>query len=331
MNLQKFALVFYIMVFLTAMSSNATIAVIKKECQGEKMATNLLNNTITLQQALVLEHEEKNGIISDNIQAVISDSIKEGSIDGIQISNKTLFEDYRKYKSFLLLFPAKSINDLQGVFILSLGTKETGPKIPGFLSIRKAWMTQRGEKFSVFVEMKTNTSIDKHWAYTRYPKIRQVLISAYDDPNTAIQLPIFHKSLFPSQLLTSYQVQTKESWSVEEFVLPIEIIKQSKMIDRCEFLLEKLDRQFAISTGHFLQWSKALVTEKAIEQISSETEKFFLEKRINLSFNVTFESYNNTFTRKKKIRPLIQHPLTLIEANGEKLVGTIGISVFDTR
>lgn len=301
----------------------APMALVNWEGEMEKYTSKI----IFLQRALIIRNENNMGMVIQNIRADISEQLRQGVDKDVQITSGKILEDYQDTDEFLLLFPAEPINGLKGDFILALSVQSIDPTKTGILKIRRAWMVQSGDQFSVQLEMKANTTINKRWAYTRHPNVRQVHFRMFDDPDNVLEGQVFHQAVFPVQSSTSLQVRSGDGWTTEEFILVPQLIKQSQLIDRCEMLLEALDEKFTAKTGEFLQWSKPLVTLNGIETVASEVENHSLRQGKLISFNITVELNGQEITRKKRIQPLLQHSLTLIQEDGSRQVGTIGISI----
>ena len=283
--------------------------------------------TIPLEKALVLRNDERMGMVFQSILADVSEELRQGVEEGVQITSGQIMEDYRTTDEFLLLFPAKPVNGLMGQFILALSVQSVDPTTPGILRIRRAWMVQTGERFSVQVEMKANAAINEGWAYTRHPAVRQVYVAMFDDPDTVLEGQVFHQVPFRFQPSAVPQVRSAADWTTAEFVLDPYLVEQSRLIDYGEMLLEALDATFTARTGQYLQWSRPLVTLGRIETVASEEENRLLQEGERVSFNVTVEMDDQEITRKKRIRPLVQHSLTLVQEDGTRRAGTIGISV----
>jgi hypothetical protein len=265
------------------------------------------------------------GSVNQSIRAEVSDRLRQGLGEGIQISRGQVLEDYQDTDELLLLFPAKPINGLEGQFVLSLKVQESTTATGGTLKLRQAQMLKQGTQFSVQMMMQGNATVAGSWGYTRHPSIRQVYVAMFDDPDRVYESQVFHQTVFPVQSLDLRSARSEDNWIAIEFVLPLQLIEQSQVIDSCEMLLEALDARLTTGTGQYLQWSNSLTTLDNIEAVASETERRSLQK--GRLFNVTIELDNREITRGQRIRPVIRHALTLVEENGVKKAGTIGISI----
>lgn len=289
------------------------------------MTAESFDNIIPLQRALILRNEEKMGMVFQSIRAEISEQLSRGVRVGVQISSGRILEDYQDTDEILLLFPAEPINGLMGQFILMLSVQSVAPTTPGVLEIRQAEMVLDGEQFSVQLEMKANAPINHRWAYTRHPDMRQVYLAMFDDPNTLLEGEVFHLSVLPTQSSAPQQVPGQDGWTTLEFSLDPQLIGQSQIFDQCETLIEALDEEFTANTGQYLQWSRPLVSPDTIEVVASAAENRLLQK--GYAFNITLEIHDQEITRNKRIRSMLQHPLTLIEKDGTRRAGTIGCSI----
>ena len=306
---------------LLIMSCTYTETPIKLEGQMAQPTPNL----IPLQQALILRRTESMGTVNQSIRAEVSDRLRQGLGEGIQISRGQILEDYQDRDEVLLLFLAKPINGLEGQFVLSLKVKESTTATAGILKLRQAQISKNGNQVSVQIMMQGNATVTRRWGYTRHPAIRQFYVAMFDDPNQVYESQIFHQTVFPVQSLDLLSVRTEDNWIAIKFVLPPQLIEQSQVIDSCEMLLEALDARLTIGTGQYLQWSNSWTTLDNIEAVASEMEHRFLQK--GRLFNVTIELDNREITRGQRIRPVIRHALTLVEENGVKHPGIIGISI----
>ena len=290
------------------------------------MASERFDNTniIPFQQALILRNEERMGTVIQSIRDKVSEQLRQGVKEGIQISSGKIREDYWDVDELLLLFPAEPINGLMGQFILTLSVQSTDSSKPGILNVRRAWMVQSNEQSSARVEIKANAAINERWGYTRHPDVRQVYVAMFDDPDMDFEGQVFHQTVFPVQPSLPRYVQSETDWTTIEFILAPPLIAQAQSIDLCEALLEALDAKFAKKTGLYLQWSKSLVTLDTIETVASEVENSLLQE--NEFFNVTIEFDSQEIIRRKRIKPLMRYPLTLIANDGTRRAGTIGCS-----
>lgn len=283
--------------------------------------------TIPLERALALRNDERMGMVFQSILADVSEELRQGMEKGVEITSEQILEDYRVTDEFLLLFPAEPVNGLSGQFILALSIQSVDPATPGMLAVRQVWMDKNGEQFSVQAELRANAAINERWAYTRHPDVRQVYMAMFDDPETVVEGQVFHQVAFPFQPSTVPQVKRETDWTTAEFTLIPYLIEQSQLIDRSEMLLEALDKELTAKTGQYLQWSGPLVTFDSIEGVASEVENRLLQEGERVSFNVTIEMDDQEITRKKRLRPLVEHSLTLVQEDGTRRAGTIGISV----
>ena len=282
-------------------------------------------NMIPLQRALILRRQESMGMVNQSMRADVSDRLRQGLGEGIQISRGQVLEDYQETDELLLIFPAKPINGLEGQFILSLKVQESTTATTGTLKLQQTQMSKKGNQFSVQIVIQGNATVAGSWGYTRNPSIRQVYVAMFDDPDRVYESQIFHQTVFPVQSLDLRSVRSEDNWIAVEFVLPPQLIEQSQVIDSCEMLLEALDARLTMGIGQYLQWSNSLTTLDNIEAVASEMERRFLQK--GRLFNVTIELDNREITRGQRIRPVIRHGLTLVEENGVKHPGIIGISL----
>lgn len=282
-------------------------------------------NMIPLQKAFILRNTESMGAVNQSIRAEVSDRLRQGLGDGIQISRGQILEDYQDRDELLLLFPAKAINGLEGQFVLSLRVQESTIATTETLRLRHAQMSKNRNQVSVQIVMQGNATVAESWGYTRHPEIRQVYVAMFDDPDQVSESEVFHQTMFPVQSSDLRSVRSEDNWIAVEFVLASQLIEQSQVIDSCEMLLDALDTRLTMGTGKYLQWSNSLTTLDNIEVVASEMELRSLQKE--RLFNVTIELDNREITRGQRIRPVIQHALTLIEENGVKYPGMIGISI----
>jgi hypothetical protein len=284
---------------------------------------------ILLDKALILRDQERMGTVFQSIVADVSQELRQGGGDGVQISSGEILEDYRAHEQVLLLFPAAPINGLEGQFVLALSVQSIDPKTPGMLTLRRAWMEHDGKQFAVKVETRADADLDAHWAYTRYPDMREVHVALFDDPEMAVESQVFHQTPFRYQPETTRDLarETRTGWGTARFVLDPYLVEQSRLIDRSEVLLEALDEAFSAGTGQYLQWSSPLVTPDRIEAVTSEVEARLRGEGESALFSVTIESAGTEIARGKRLQPAIRHPLTLLDTDGTQRPGTIGISV----
>jgi hypothetical protein len=290
------------------------------------MTSQLDQRTIPLDRALVLKTQESMGTETQSIQADVTEQLRQGIGAGVQINSGRILEDYQDTEQIMLLFPAAPINDLDGLFALTLGPIPSSvPNEPSTLTIRQAWIEQRGDEFVVLAEVKNGPGINQKWAYTRHPDTRQVYLALFDDPNEVFEAEVFHQAPFPSQSTASVPVRGTD-WTTVEFNLPPRFVDQSVTIDQCEILLERADAEFNAKTGEFLQWQKDLVTPEAIDRLASELEGRNLLPE-GEAFNVTVKHVGQEITRNKRILPFVEHPITLFEKNGSPQAGHFGCSI----
>ncbi|GJL54906.1 MAG: hypothetical protein NPIRA02_20380 [Nitrospirales bacterium] len=245
--------------------------------------------------------------------------------DIVKITDGNVMEDYLQKESILLLFPGESIHDLFGQFILTLNIPAPSPAVEGFLQVRSARMIRGQTQFTVQMDIRTNVAITGQWSYSRHPDIRKVSRPMFDDPNSLIEGEIFHQTPLTPQPSTPRVTSANTKWTVAEFNLENDLLEHSLSIDRCEELLEVFDKKFSREKKHFLRWSKPLIHLQTIEAIASEVEMQRLSD--GETFNITLMLAEQELTRNKRVQPLIEHPLTLVNIDGIKQAGTIGCSI----
>jgi hypothetical protein len=280
---------------------------------------------IPVSQALVLCNQEQMGMAFQSYEADVSQSLRQGAPDGIQISSGEVAEDYRVREELLLLFPAAPINGLEGYFVLTLSVNPGGSARPCTLTARQAQMVQEGDRFAAQVELKADGQIDPGWAYTRRPGLRQVNVAMFDNPDMTVEGQVFHQVSFPVQQ-ASLPAGTASGWTRATFPLDPYFIQQSRQIDHAERLLEAMDRAFTAQTNEYLQWSAPLVTASRIDAIAVDMEERLRQAGEAITFDVTVAMDGGEITRGKRLRPLVRHTLTLIGEDGTALSATISIS-----
>lgn len=287
------------------------------------------NNRIVFDRALVLTAREAMGTETQSLQADVTEQLRE-SADGVTISGGKIEEDLLVTGELLLLFRARNINDLEGWFALSIRPMPSRQQdSPYRMAVRDVWMEQRDRDFVVKAEIGESEAVGFQWSYTRYPEMREVYLPLFDDPNDLFEATIFHQAPLPAQTAEPLDL-TGTGWTPVEFVLTARSIEQSVTIDQCEILLEDLDREFRAEGYDFLQWQRDRVSMEAIdhqaaEQESAAREAFGKDK----SFNVTLKVDNQETTRNKRIRPLVQHAITLFDTDDRPHAGQFGCSVSD--
>lgn len=311
-----------ILIALILLIMSCTYAGNLNQLEGQMVQS--ADDMIPLQGALILRRTESMGMVNQSIRAEVSDRLRQGLGEVIQISRGQILEDYQDTDELLLLFLAKPINGLEGQFVLSLKVQESTTATEAILKLQQAQMSKNGNQVSVQIMMQGNATVAGSWGYTRHPAIRQVYVAMFDEPHQVYESQIFHQTVFRVQSVDLRSVRSEDNLIAVEFVLPPQLIEQSQVIDSCEMLLEALDVRLTMGTGLYLQWSNSLTTLDNIEAVASEIERRFLQK--GRLFNVTIELDNREITRGQRIRPVIRHALTLVEENGVKHPGIIDIS-----
>lgn len=312
-----------ILIALILLIMSCTYAENSNQLEGQMVQPT--QNEIPLQRAIILRRTESMGMVNQSIRAEVSDLLRQGLGEGIQISRGQVLEDYQDTDELILLFPVKPINGLQGQFVLSLKVQESATAAGETLKLRQAQMLKQGNQVAVQMMMQGNATVAGSWGYTRNPRIRQVYVAMFDDPDQVYESQVFHQTVFPVQSSNSHSVRSEDNWMEVEFVLPSQLIEQSLVIDSCEMLLNALDARLTTGTGQYLQWSNSLTTLDNIEAVASEMERRSLQD--GHFFNVTIESDNREIIRGQRIRPVIRHALTVVEENGVKYPSMIGISI----
>ena len=330
----RVAIVILAILLMTACVSDIPAPEVKSETQtaiGNIQETTIMTpqidqKVIPLNRALVLKFQERMGTETQSIQADVTNQLLQGLGNGVQISSGQILEDYQDTEQIVLLFVAAPINNLDGSFALTLYPQSgSASGEPGTLAIRETWIEPRGNQFVVLAEVQSDSSIGERWTYTRHPDTRQVYLAMYDDPNEVFEGEVFHQVPLSPWSTTSVPVSGAD-WSTIEFNLPPGYLDQSVTIDQCEILIEKLDPEISANTGEFLQWQRDLVTPETIDRVASDLEASKLLPEGEF-FNVTLKMLGEEITRNKRIRPFVEHPITIFEKYGSPRAADLGCSI----
>ena len=273
--------------------------------------------SITLEQALVISEQERMGIPSQRLRAEVSDLLLAESEAQIELRPVTESEDYQDRDRLLLILPAGPINGLTGAFVLSLSVRGAGP-----VALRRLQALRRNDRVAVHLETQAGNEVEGHWAYSRRPGMRKVLLASFDDPMTPVESEVFHASDFRQTTPRLLDAVAEPGWNRIEFRLPARMLEESRLLDSCERLLSSLDEK---SGGSFLEWKEAMVSEAALDEAATEIESQELPD--GKQFNLTLEAGGRETTRGKRLQPLVSYPITLEQRDGSRLAATLGCSI----
>lgn len=288
-------------------------------------SSQLKDQEITLKNAfLVVTYEIWGCIRKQGIKEDATDLIQHGDEQFIRIDEIKNTEDRNDRNELYIAFQAQEINGLPGYYILRLGIKHRDPLIHGYLFIDRARFIEKNESYLFELKAKAIGQIEAGLLYGRQPQLKTGLFSC---PEAELFEPYTATFLKTHEIKQSLKIESKvinEEWDEIHIVIDPSLLKEARLIDECEELLDTLDKEFSSSQDFIFLWDKSKVMSN-LEDIILSTEQ-----RTKLKYNILMKiMYKNTreeITRNgTSFIPQLRQNISVKESNGKVVGGEIWI------
>jgi hypothetical protein len=280
------------------------------------------NKLSPLHRAWILTIEDRMGTVNEHLHSNVTEPLITGYKEGVELKVTKILEDFRAVQRLVMSFPAASVNGLQGYFLLTVQ-----PQSQGSVRLRQAELNRSEDRLFARVHIKSDVQVEGRWAYSRHPETRTVALTAFDDPSEVFEAERLHRSEFSDSLQATFQLAGLAEWTWQEIELQSSLIKASESLDKCEALLDYMDRKFRKKGADPLRWQEELVTMESMEAAAAESETDTMSGQGY--FNIVLEYDNRELVRGKRIQPIVRYPVTLIGAKDTLTSAILGCSIAD--
>ena len=264
------------------------------------------DDAVALGQAFIVVDQERMGIATQTLRAEVTEPLLTALSAEIELRAGIDREDHRVRERLVLILPAGPVNSLEGSFVLWVGASGAAGAV-----VRDPTPTRSGESVVVQLEARSDVEMEGRWSYSRRPGLRRVSLPSFDDPERPIEAEVFHAADLQEAALAPSSMPLDGGWSRLRFDLTAPLLDKSRSLDKCERVLEDLDRR---AGGEYLRWPAGAVSEATLDAVGTDVEEQVLAP--GRRFHLTLQEGAREITRGKRLQPLVRYPITLVRDDG---------------
>lgn len=224
-------------------------------------------------------------------------------------------EDVSNRNELYLLFPAQSVAQLSGFFVLKFWCDSDQPE-PASLSVDHAAMRRRGNDWSFALEIKSDGFVHAQMLYSRRPEFTTAAFTYPEaDVREPMQVTFYRAYPLEGELGGVPSQKLADKWQTLELRVNPFSLEVASFVDACERLLEEMDKNFA-PRGATLVWQSEKVKAETLRSLASTaaTGKATLHVVLKLDDGRVIKTNEDNFV------PHLRQKLVLKTADG-KLIG----------
>jgi len=308
---------YFLMIFI----SMATLGI------GPSPGTN--DDSVTPEKAfIVMSRHGWKGLEDQAILQDITSNVAASDGRHAEIGEMEAYDDLIVRKEFHLYFPAKGAGGLPGFFIVTLHTQSSRPPIKGHLTIEYARLRKVRDGYVIEATVKkTGSSIKANLLYSRHATMQ---ISLPDNPaggqsakRTAGVLQAYEFKVAPG----IFSQPLAKGWEMLSVPIPTHYLQEARRIDKCEDLLESLDRLFSVSRQSGFVWERSKMLPRILDDTLATVGKS-TGSRYHVS--IVAQEYKHpqvVWGNEQDFIPDLHQKILLKEADGTLIKGEILISI----
>lgn len=276
---------------------------------------------ITPQKALVIFTQESWGCIQKQIiDTDVTKSLTQKEKESVTIKEIKNPEDVNNRHELFLCFDGKQVNKLEGYYVLGLNIYHPQPSKNGYFTINQAKMIKQDKNWVISLKIKGIGTLKPELFYSRSPGINPIFHSC---PEADIKA-------FKTTLLKAYKIPKgleehtlSEEWAVINIPINDYFLEQGRLIDRCEEVLDALEKIHSSKSEYLFLWERDKISEKRIKDMVKKIEN----ERKDFKFNITIKfADERIIIGESGLVPVLQQSLTIKTSKTELVSGSIWIT-----
>jgi len=245
--------------------------------------------------------------------------------NSVRIEETKSHEDVQNRKELYAYFPAREVNGLEGYYVLRAHIQHQDPKIIGELVIDQAQLTNVSGEWFVELFSKTTGTLQISLLYGRHVGLSSGYLACPEAGRFEPRAMSFIRAYRVESLLTVTSEPWDGGWTRVVVPMKARLLQEAQEMDRCEELLERLEKRFSYAGNFTFVWDKAKVTKQEVENIVSGLERE-TGRRYKVSVEVQEKTKRTELGRNNRLFvPKIRQKIALKDPRGVLTAGEVWI------
>lgn len=234
-------------------------------------------------------------------------------------------EDVQNRRELYVYFPAKEVNGLEGYYILRAHTQHPDPKIIGEWMVDQARLTHNSAGWFIELFSKTTGSLQISLLYSRHTGLSSGFIACPEADQFEPRAKSFIRAYRIESLLAVTSEPLDGGWTTTVVPMQAGLLQEARDIDRCEDLLEQLEKRFLSAGNVPFVWEKVRVTKYEVDSVVAGIEKE-TGRQYKISIELQEKTQKTELGRDKRIFvPKIRQKIVLKDQKGVLAAGEVWI------
>jgi hypothetical protein len=277
------------------------------------------------QSCVVLTRETWGCIAEQKVVEDTTQTLTHRDGNSVRIEEIKSHEDVQNRKELYAYFPAREVNRLEGFYVLRAHIQHQGPKIIGELVIDQARLMHVGGEWFVELFSKTTGTLQISLLYGRHVGLNSGYLACPEAGQFDPHARSFIRAYRVESLLTVTSEPSDGGWTRVVVPMNARFLQEAQEMDRCEELLERLEKRFSSAGNLTFVWDKAKVTKQEVENIVSGLERE-TGRRYKVSVEVQEKKQRTELGRNNRLFvPKIRQKIALKDPRGVLTAGEVWI------
>jgi hypothetical protein len=276
---------------------------------------------------VVFTRETWGCLAEQKIVGEVSAALVQRDGNTVRIEESKGHEDVQNRSELYAYFPAREVNGLEGYYILRAHVQHPDPKIIGEWTVDQARLMHVSSEWSVELFSKTTGTPQIALLYGRHVGLSNGYLACPEAGQFEPRAKSFIRAYRIESLLTVTSEPTDGGWTRTIVPMNTRLLQEAQEIDRCEELLERLEKRFLYAGNFPLVWEKARVTKQEVEDIVSGLEKE-TARQYKVSVEIQEKTRKTELGRDKRLFvPKIRQKIALKDPKGVLTAGEVWIGI----
>jgi len=282
-------------------------------------------NIPATQGYVVFTRETWGCLVEQKIVEDVSAALVHRDGNAVRIEETKGHEDVQNSKELFAYFPAREVNGLNGYYILRAHVQHQDPMIAGEWVIDQARLTNVDGTWFIELFSKPTGIPQISLLYGRHVGLSNGYLACPEARQFEPRARSYMRAYRVESLLTVTSEPSDGGWTRTIVPMNTRLLQEAQEMDRCEELLERLEKRFLHAENYVFVWDRAKVTKQEVENAVSGLERE-TGRRYKVSVEVQEKTRKTELGRDKRLFvPKIRQRIALKDPGGVLTAGEVWI------